>query len=157
MGFTSREQLIQSIRDWKAKKPGNLGILLLELGALSEHTKSLLDALVEEHLAQHDNDAVKSLATLSTIGSLGDELKTLEAPDVNATLAHLPTRVSKNSTKASQASSYPSEANRFRILRMHAKGGIGQVSVAVDDELSLFSQLSPSCTFQKDTRSMMSL
>jgi hypothetical protein len=110
MGFTSREQLIQSIRDWKAKKPGNLGILLLELGALSEHTKSLLDALVEEHLAQHDNDAVKSLATLSTIGSLGDELKTLEAPDVNATLAHLPTRVSKNSTKASQASSYPSEA-----------------------------------------------
>ena len=137
-----------------------MGILLLELGALSEHTKSLLDALVEEHLAQHDNDAVKSLATLSTIGSLGDELKTLEAPDVNATLAHLPTmatRVSKNSTKASQASSYPSEANRFRILRMHAKGGIGQVSVAVDDELSLFSQLSPSCTFQKDTRSMMSL
>ena len=139
MGFTSREQLIQSISDWKAKKPDNLGILLLELGALSEHTKSLLDALVEEHLAQHDNDAVKSLATLSTIGSLGDELKTLGAPDVNATLAHLPTmstRVSKNSTKASHASSYPAEANRFRILRMHAKGGIGQVSVAVDDELS---------------------
>ena len=139
LGLTSRTHLVGAIRDWSSRETLNLGELLLQSGKLSQQNKELLDALAQEHLALHDNNAAKSLATLSTLGSLSEELKTLGAEDVNATLAHLPstaTRTPNPSSEPSPNNYSPSEANRFRILRMHAKGGIGQVSLAVDDELS---------------------
>lgn len=144
-GLVSREQFVASLRNDKVGSLRNdttvegLGDKLLLAGALSDDSKQLLDHLVAAHLEQHDQDPAKSIAVLSSIGSLGDELKTLGMPDVNATLARLPnlqTHVPDKATSLRSEGSIQQDVNRFRILRMHAKGGIGQVSVAVDGELS---------------------
>lgn len=139
MGLVAREALVAGIRARTAGEAGLLGEILLRQRAFSSKTKQLIDALVEQHLALHDNDTARSLASLSTVGSLGDELKTLGVPAVDAGLEHLtvpPTTVPSSSQPSELAASSESESGRFRVLRMHAKGGIGQVLLAVDDQLS---------------------
>ena len=139
MDFTRRDQLIAAMNAWVLDKTKWLDEILLEQGALKEDTHALLVALVDKHLEVHEGDAEKSLAALSSIGSLREDLKSISDPEIAATL----TIVSANrgmddpdaaTTHAVGASS--SAGARFRILRPHAKGGLGEVSVAHDDELN---------------------
>ena len=144
MGLVAREALVAAVRARTAGEDGLLGEILLRQQAFSAETKQLVDALVEQHLALHDNDTARSLASLSTVGSLGDELKTLGVPEIDAGLDHLtlPLSTLPQSTlplgaESSKQDDSPSvETSRFRVLKMHAKGGIGQVSLARDGQLS---------------------
>src|SRR5262249_39639293 len=95
-----------------------------------------LDALVQEHLKQHSNDPEKSLAALSNVGSVREQLRDLNDPVVEATLAHLTGADAGLSTVDLPAPGLPtSTGGRFRIIRPHAKGGLGEVFVARDEEL----------------------
>ncbi len=136
MEFVDRQQMIEAVQVRHAGESDSLGEILLKQGALAEDSKRTLDALVEDHLALHSNNAAKSLATLSGTDSLEDELRTLGFPDLNATLAHLSTRVNASSSESPRHASRQEDTIRFRVKHMHAKGGIGQVSVALDNELS---------------------
>ncbi len=141
MGLVERDALVAAVREKTTSDDESLGEILHRQGALSQQTKELVDALVQQHLELNDNNPVRSLATLSSVGSLGDELQTLGVAAVDASLAHLPSTATRvpDSTQVGPSSvskEFPSAAERFRVVRMHAKGGIGQVSVAVDDELS---------------------
>src|SRR5262249_44676680 len=101
---------------------------------------ALLEALVQEHLKQHGNDPEQSLAAVSSLGSARDDLRRIADADVQASLVQV--------AAARQAEDDPdrtrppplvgestSSGMRFRIRRPHAKGGLGQVSVALDEEL----------------------
>ncbi len=136
MEFVDRRHLIDAVQVRHADEADSLGEILVKQGALSQDSKCRLDALVEEHLALHSNDAAKSLATLSGTDSLEDELRTLGFPDLNATLAHLTTAAHVTTSNSSRRNSTHDAGTRFQIKHMHAKGGIGQVSVALDRELS---------------------
>ena len=141
MGLVTREALVEGIKGRTAGEEGLLGDILLRQQAFSPDTKQLVDALVEQHLALHDEDTARSLASLSTVGSLGEELKTLGVPELNAgldqlTVPHPLLTVPSSPSSADASASDTSEAGRFRVLRMHAKGGIGQVSLAKDGQLS---------------------
>ena len=70
MDFISRDALITAMNAWVLNKTTPLSRILQERRALTDSRRSLLEALVEEHLKLHENEPQKSLAALSSIGSV---------------------------------------------------------------------------------------
>ena len=137
MDFISRDGLIAGMNAWVLDKKRPLAAILVEQGHLTAEHRDLLEPLVAAHLKRHDNDAEKSLAALSSVVSVQRDLGQLADPDVAASLGHLSIR--KGEPGDSTATYVPYQENarvgRFRILRAYAKGGLGMVSVALDEEL----------------------
>jgi serine/threonine-protein kinase len=133
MDFIRRDALIKAMNAWVLEKNKSLGLILLEQKALTADTHALLEALVQKHLALHDNDAEKSLAAVSSVGSLRKDLENIADADVQASLGHV--AADPYATVAPSVGTLTSKGLRFRILRPHAKGGLGEVFVAEDEEL----------------------
>ncbi len=139
MDFISREQLLEAMNAWMLRKSTSLAELLVEQKALTPDTRDLLEALVDKHLALHNGDPQQSLAALSSIGTVRDNLTQLGDPDIEASLNHVsaawPARDDDTPTFPAGAGSSTSAGRRFRILRPHAEGGLGRILVARDEEL----------------------
>jgi len=132
--FLDRAGLLGAFDDWNAHPDRPLAEILKERGALSESRLALIVALVEEHVRQHGDDPNRSLAAVSSIGSIRDELARLSDTDLLASLPIVAT-IDPYATRTGAAPAPGAPGSRFRVLRFHAKGGLGQVSVAMDDEL----------------------
>src|SRR5262245_42860602 len=139
-----RDQLLEALNAWMLRKDVPLGDILRERGALSEEDHRQVEAVVARHLRRH-GDAQKSLAQLPVRPEDRRELEQLRDPDVQASLASLkgkmdtPPAKTDTSFPATQISGEearpPSTGLRYRRLRLHAKGGLGEVHVALDEEL----------------------
>src|SRR5262249_51547951 len=106
MEFVSKERLVGAMQDWMLDRTRPLGEVLVLQGHLSRDRFQLLRALVEEHLKAHDHShPAGASGTVVDPGSL----------DAEATLPHV--------------GPLPDSAAglRFRILRPHAKGGLGEL------------------------------
>src|SRR6266403_572493 len=84
MDFISREQLIAAMNAWVLEKASPLSAILLQQEALNQEEHDLLEALVAKHLSRHGNDPERSLAAVSSIESMRDDLKRLADPEVQA-------------------------------------------------------------------------
>jgi tetratricopeptide (TPR) repeat protein/serine/threonine protein kinase len=138
MDFISREHLIAAMNAWVLEKQTSLGDILLRHGALHDDTLALLEAIVRKHLELHGGDPQASLAAVSSVGSLRRDLEQVMDADVQASLAHVTTdRRDADDPWRTVPHAAPSAgpALRFQILRPHAKGGLGEVFVARDEEL----------------------
>src|SRR5262249_20075434 len=97
------------------------------------------DALVEEHLRAHGGDPQRSLASVGAAGPAREDLRHIADADVQASLAGIPATWPAGENPAAtvppQAGTPTSPGARFRILRPHARGGLGQVYLAYDEEL----------------------
>jgi hypothetical protein len=67
MDFISRDELIETLREWTTQKDRPLGQILVERGDLSASRRELLEPLVDEHVRQHDDDPAASLASISSV------------------------------------------------------------------------------------------
>ena len=130
--FIGRAQLLAAFQLWVKTKAVSVGRMLLQQHAIDEDEYKLLSALVEKQLEKHGHDCSKSLTALSSVGSVGDDLKIVDDPDVHASIAHL-SATTEHKPRPSKTKSKP---ERFRIIRPHAKGGLGEVFVAEDTELN---------------------
>jgi serine/threonine protein kinase/Tfp pilus assembly protein PilF len=141
LDFISRDALIHAMQAWVLDKTRRLDEILLDHGALAPDCNQLLQALVEKHLEQHENNPEKSLVALSSAGSLAEELDDLGIVELQtrmATVCHNeqtdidPAQLTRDAVSAETPRS---SETRFRILRQHAHGGLGEVFVALDQEL----------------------
>jgi tetratricopeptide (TPR) repeat protein/tRNA A-37 threonylcarbamoyl transferase component Bud32 len=137
MDFISREQLVAGMNAWVLAKEKPLGQILGEQKALSADRRTLLDALVAEHLKQHGDDPQQSLAAISSIGEIKDDLQRINDPDLTVSVMQIPTAVAADPhmTMAPSVGASTSTGTRFRIVRSYARGGLGEVFVAQDQEL----------------------
>src|SRR6185437_13097280 len=85
-------------------------------------------------------DTQKSLAAISSLASLRDDLKSIANLELQASLGHAASANGDEQdpwqTHAPSTMPMPTLGARFRILRPHAKGGLGEVFVAKDEELN---------------------
>src|SRR5262249_4305306 len=139
MDFISRDALVTAINAWVLDKAQPLGQVLVGHGALTPQRRALLEGLVQQHLALHNNDARQSLAAVGPLGSVRQQLQQITDPELHASLARAPTdsqtAEDPNATRPPSLGTPTSAGLRFRILRPHARGGLGEVLVAHDEEL----------------------
>jgi serine/threonine-protein kinase len=143
MDFISRDALVEAMHAWVLDKKKPISQILVERGALRGDSRSLLEPLVEKHLEMHGGEPQKSLAAVTSLADVRDELGRIADPEVHASLTLVPeTRPPSTvpeadlfATRSLSASPASPSGCRFRVLRPHAKGGLGEVFVARDEEL----------------------
>jgi WD40 repeat protein/serine/threonine protein kinase len=140
MNFVSRDALIAAMHAWVLEQSKPLGQILVEQQALSPSRQSLLEQLVDEHLAAHGGDLEKSIAATDGLGAIPVELQQLADPLLNASIRGIQSAASAIPREPGPTLTYPEHSavadSRFSILRPHARGGLGQISVALDGELN---------------------
>jgi hypothetical protein len=130
MDFVSRDALIAGMHAWVLAKHRPLGELLQEQGALSPEHRQLLEQMTAAHLRAHGGDAQQSLAAVRQGSMVGAALGSVADRDLQASLA-----VVDGTLRTTDDYGRPAEGMRYRVLRPHARGGLGVVSVARDTEL----------------------
>ncbi len=156
-GFITQAQLLVAFGSWVSDKSQGLADYLTDQKALSAEVVTALERMVDLHLVRFGGEPEKSLASLSFTGSsLRTELEQMAKGDHQAlhTVSFLAT-VDKSKLPPNRDEyrtvevvySHPSgrshestlrpgaDSQRFRIVHEHAKGGLGVVFVAEDQEL----------------------
>jgi serine/threonine protein kinase/Flp pilus assembly protein TadD len=145
MDFLTSEQLLDALHAWMRRKTTPIGEILSERGLLNERRLELLQGMVEEHVAQHGGDPRISLTALRVEASVRQGLGCIEDDDVQASVASLPATPDTRHDAARDSAVIPPTAApaasdfanvRYRRLREHARGGLGEVFVALDEQLN---------------------
>ena len=135
MDFIGRDTLISAMNAWVLDKQTSIGQILIAQGALAADQAFLIDSLVDARcrpLPEEDGSLRTTLEHLSRINDadIRSGVASLETTTIGPTRSHDPNR-----TVSLPPLTTTPNARRFRVLAMHAEGGLGQVFVARDLEL----------------------
>jgi serine/threonine-protein kinase len=140
--FIDRDALLSAFGAWVADKSQSLGQILLERGALSSGRHAAIEILVQEHLQQHGHDPERSLAVLKVVPEVRNQLEVVPDLDLQASLLFLGLAETPQgggdpgeTTDSWDDSSAADPEGRFQLLRLHDRGGLGEVYVARDQQL----------------------
>jgi tetratricopeptide (TPR) repeat protein/tRNA A-37 threonylcarbamoyl transferase component Bud32 len=140
--FIDRETLLAAFNAWVADKSQALSQILVNKGALSTARHALLEGLVQEHLEHHGFDPERSLAGVTVTLSVRDSLEEIADIDLRDSLINL--CLANDAGEETDATNDPDwdiesaatdSEGRFRIVRFHDRGALGEVYVARDEQL----------------------
>ncbi len=157
MGLIGRDDLIAALQTWITAKRRALSEILLDQKALAKADHPAVEYAVRRHLEKNQYDATLCLTVLDfeLDGSLRDVLKSIDDAEMRQTL-HLVEAAGSRSARGepgeTQASAIRGDVDiidlqtlleedaardkpRYRVLRPHAKGGLGEVFLAWDEEV----------------------
>jgi len=138
-----QDQLVAAFETWNPAKDRTMAEILLRQGVLDESGRALVEGLVASQLALWEDQPEERHASPETSPPECAGLAPPSDPGLSATVTHLSPRLraenrdgldcATGSVDVPAAEMAPGE--RFRIIRPYARGGLGEVFLAIDPEL----------------------
>ena len=163
MGIVTREQLTAVLDERDAEQAASIREIVIRDHVLQESDSSLLDTLANRLLEANGQDFGRSLESIKSVGTMADQFaegtiadqtidlavpRDMDSPAIGeaATIDPSPadpddtldvgaTVAGHRETRSGIAGTDGESMRRFRIIRPHAEGGIGKVSLALDSEI----------------------
>ena len=141
LDFVSRDDLIAATSRWVLDKQQPLSEVFVSQGMISEEESKLIDNVVQKHLERNNDDPRQSLQSIEAFEAVRTKLEELPDTEVRQsmetpydTLATPPSEDPYDTHMIPSGGVVP-QSGRFTVLRLHQRGGLGRVSVALDEEL----------------------
>ncbi|HQZ65406.1 MAG TPA: serine/threonine-protein kinase [Planctomycetaceae bacterium] len=148
LNLLSEDVLVEMLRRCEQGEEKSLHSLLLADQSFDPEAADLLLALQEKHVQLNKGSIEKSLACLSSVDSFFSKLSALNLKPIDEMLQCVSVQRRGNAEEVTRAC-VPGQSidlenaaltakskSRFRIIRSHAKGGLGEVFLAKDNELN---------------------
>ena len=138
VGLIDQAQLVAAFQAWVRDKSRPLADHLSVQGSLDADGRGAVEAMAALHARKHGGDAVRSLAAIPASRAIHEQLAAVGDPELTVTISRCARlgRTTRRAAVGETVGSATSDGQRFRILRPHAKGGLGAVFVALDVELN---------------------
>jgi eukaryotic-like serine/threonine-protein kinase len=140
VGLIDQAQLIAAFQRWARDRDRPLAEHLTVRGDLDAEQLAAVDQMVALHLTKHADDTEQSLAAIPALRSTIANASRVADGTIDALLTHPGVESTlgvdgPDRGELSAAGPIAAHSQRYRVLRLHARGALGAVFVALDSEL----------------------